>query len=175
MKKIFTVFILTIILSANFQLNQAVAQRPMHELHAMLIFNFIKYVEWPEASKSGDFIIAVYGDSGVFDELNKLYGGGKSIKGQTVKMVNASSVADLKKAHLIYLADNKSGDFQEILSGNNGSPTLLVTDKNGLGEKGSNINFKTVGGKLKFEINQSAFDKNNLKVSSSLLSMAIVI
>jgi hypothetical protein len=56
-----------------------------------------------------------------------------------------------------------------------GKPTMVITDKNGLGEKGSNINFKTVGGKLKFELNQAAFDKNKLKVSSQLVSMAIVI
>ena len=157
-----------------FQPTQVKAQKPMHELHSMLIFNFVKYVEWPDEAKSGDFVIAVYGDDKVFDQLNALYGG-KTHKGQPVKLVNASSVGQLNNAHLVYLADNKSGDFDAVLSQTTGKPTLLITDKNNLGEQGANINFKVVGGKLKFEINEAAFSKNNLKVSSSLLSMAIVI
>ena len=174
MKKALQIFILTAFALIVFKPNQAQAQREMYQLHSMLIFNFIKYIEWPADSKSGDFVIAVYGDDDVFGELEKLYGG-KSIKGQKVKLVNANSVSQLKNAHLVYLADNKSGDFEDVLAQSTGNPTVLVTDKNGLAEKGANINFKVVGGKLKFEINESAFSKNDVKVSSSLVSMAIVI
>jgi hypothetical protein len=56
-----------------------------------------------------------------------------------------------------------------------GKGTLVVTDRNGLGAKGSCINFKTVDEKLKFELNQSAIAASNLKVSSTLSSMAILI
>lgn len=174
MRKALQLSLLATVLFVVFQSTEAKAQRPMHELHSMLIFNFIKYIEWPANSKSGEFIIAVYGDNNVYEQLNKLYGG-KSIKGQSVKIISAKDEADLKNVHLIYLADNKSNNFDEVLSGSTGKPTLLITDKNGLGEKGANINFKTVDGKLKFEINESAFDKNSLKVSSQLVTMAIVI
>lgn len=174
MRKFLQVFIAVCIISTSLQLNTASAQKPMHELHSMLIFNFIKYVEWPADAKTGDFIISVYGDDDVFKQLNILYSG-RTVKGQNVKVMKANGLADMKNANLIYLADNKSGDFEEVLSEITGKPTLLITDKNGLGEKGSNINFKVVGGKLKFELNETAFNKNNLKVSSSLVSMAIVI
>ncbi|MFT4806067.1 MAG: hypothetical protein ACJAT1_001448 [Marivirga sp.] len=174
MKRALQVLLLTSAMAFVFQTNEVKAQRPTYQLHSMLIFNFIKYIEWPAEAKSGDFIIAVYGDDDVFEELNKLYGG-KSVKGQSVKVVNINKAVELNEAHLIYLADNKSNDFDEVLAVASGKPTLLITDRNGLGEKGSNINFKTVGGKLKFEINQAAFDKNSLKVSSQLVSMAIVI
>jgi hypothetical protein len=52
---------------------------------------------------------------------------------------------------------------------------LVITDKSGLGEKGSGINFKTVDNKLKFELNQKAIEASNLKVSGALSSMAILI
>jgi len=52
---------------------------------------------------------------------------------------------------------------------------LTVTDGNGLGQKGSCINFKVVDGKLKFELNQAVIGTSNLKVSSQLSSMAILI
>ncbi|MFN7329218.1 MAG: YfiR family protein [Bacteroidota bacterium] len=52
---------------------------------------------------------------------------------------------------------------------------MVITDRNGLGAKGSCINFKTVDDKLKFELNQAAIETSNLKVSSALTSMAILI
>ena len=53
--------------------------------------------------------------------------------------------------------------------------TLVITDKAGLGEKGSGINFKNVDNKLKFELNQRAVEASNLKVAGALSSMAILI
>jgi hypothetical protein len=51
----------------------------------------------------------------------------------------------------------------------------MITDKNGLGAKGSSINFKVVDNKLKFELNSKAIEASNLKVSGALSSMAIII
>ncbi len=150
------------------------AQRPMHEIHSMLIFNFVKYIEWPAESKSGEFVIAVYGDDDVYDQLATLYGQ-RQIKGQSTNIVNISDVSDLNKAHIIYLASSKSRDFEAILEKYDTKPTLIITDKSGLGKKGSSINFREVGGKLKFEINQATFDNSNLKVSSQLVNMGITI
>jgi hypothetical protein len=88
------------------------------------------------------------------------------------KFANASEVTD---CHVIFIDKSKSGEFEAINNKVKGKGTLLVTDKNGLGEKGSSINFKTVDNKLKFELNQKAIETANLKVSGSLSSMAILI
>jgi hypothetical protein len=174
MKPTFKIFIIFFFVSIGFNALNANAQRPMHEIHSMLIFNFIKYIEWPDDTKSGDFIIAVYGDDDVFNQLSKLYGQRK-IKGQTAEIVNVSDVSSLSDAHIIYISSNKSRDFEDILQKYDVKPTLIITDKSGLGKKGSSINFKEVGGKLKFEINQATFDDSNLKVSSQLVNMGITI
>jgi hypothetical protein len=174
MKFTFKIFIVAFFFVIGLNTFKANAQRPMHEIHSMLIFNFIKYIEWPDNTKSGDFIIAVYGDDAVFDELSKLYGQRK-VKGQNAEIINISDVSGINNAHIIYLSSSKSRDFEAILEQYDTKPTLIITDKSGLGKKGSSINFKEVGGKLKFEINQSTFDNSNLKVSSQLLNMGITI
>ena len=33
--------------------------RPMHEVHSMMVFNFTKYVQWPDHATTGEFIIGV--------------------------------------------------------------------------------------------------------------------
>ncbi len=63
----------------------------------------------------------------------------------------------------------------QVKTSTTGKSVLTITDGNGLGQKGSCINFKVVDGKLKFELNQGVVTGSNLKVSSQLSSMAILI
>jgi hypothetical protein len=149
-------------------------ERPMHEVHSMMIYNFIKYIEWPTETKSGDFIIGVYGDQEVFNALNKWYGG-KDKMGQKIVVKLYNNPSEISKCHMLYLAGPKSNDFEAVKNKFKNSPTLIVTDNKGLAQKGSGINFKMEGNKLKFELNQSTVQAANLKVSGQLASMAILI
>jgi len=154
----------------------AVAQesRPMHEVYSMMVFNFIKYVQWPDHDKSGEFVIGVVGNSEMFNTLNTWYGGkAKGTKTYVIKKFNSAS--EIGDCHVVFIDKTKSGEFEAVKGKVSGKGTLVVTDKNGLGEKGSCINFKTVNDKLRFELNQQAIDASNLKVSGALSSMAILI
>jgi len=148
--------------------------RPMHEIHSMLMFNFIKYVEWPSEAKSGNFIIAVVGDENVASTIQNFYTN-RTVKGQTVKVINVENVSSINNAHVLYISKNKSREFDEAKEKFVGKSTLMITDKNGLGSKGSCINFQEVNGKLKFEINQESIKGNNLRISTQLSSMGILI
>jgi hypothetical protein len=172
MKRIGKVVALIGLLLIGFSVKSA--DRPMHEIHSMLMFNFIKYVEWPETSKSGNFVIGVYGDDEVLNTLKTFYTN-RSVKGQNVQIVKITDVNSINSAHVVYLADDMNSQFDEVKAKFSGKPTLIITDGNNLGKKGSCINFKEIGGKLKFEINQASIQQNNLKVSNQLASMGIMI
>lgn len=149
--------------------------RPMHELHSMMVFNFLKYIQWPDDTKSGDFSIAVIGDDNVYQTLQKFYSNRK-VGSQKVSIENYSSADQVSGSyHLVYLSKNKSKEFDAVLEKFNSKSTLIITNTNGLGSKGSGINFRVVGDRLKFELNQAALTKCNLKVSSQLSNMAILI
>jgi hypothetical protein len=75
----------------------------------------------------------------------------------------------------VYVGKSKNKDFETIKNTTAGKSILTITDGNGLGQKGSCINFKVVDGKLKFELNQATVNGSNLKISSQLSSMAILI
>jgi len=32
-------------------------ERPMHEVYSMMVYNFIKYVQWPDHTEGGEFVI----------------------------------------------------------------------------------------------------------------------
>ena len=149
-------------------------ERPMHEVYSMMVFNFTKYVQWPDHAGSGEFVIGVIGNADVYNTLQGWYGGKpRGAKTYVIKKFNSAS--EVTDCHVIFIDKAKSGEFDAVNSKVKGKGTLVITDKNGLGEKGSGINFKTVDNKLKFELNQKAIEASNLKVSGALSSMAILI
>ncbi|MFM8832707.1 MAG: YfiR family protein [Cytophagales bacterium] len=162
---VLVVFILLII-------NEAPAQEcPIQEVYSMMVFNFSKYVLWPDTG-NGEFVIGVVGNQEIYKTLSTWYSGKpKGTKKFVIK--SFKNATEVQECQILFI--DKSGGFEKADEKVKGKGTLVVTDRNGFGAKGSCINFKTVGDKLKFELNQAAIETSNLKVSSTLTSMAILI
>jgi len=141
----------------------------------MMIFNFIKYTQWPEDESRNDFIIGIVGNPDIYSSMTLSYGG-KIFKGNRTIVVklfkNASEIPD---CDVIFVDNSKSKEFDAIREKVKGKETLVITDQRGLGSRGSCINFRTVDGKLRYEINQKALESARLRLSNSLTSMAILI
>jgi YfiR/HmsC-like len=149
-------------------------ERPNHEIHAAMLYNFIKYVQWPNESEAGEFVVGVYGDDNVFATLKQWYDGKpKGAKKYVIKKL--ASGAEAGSCQVVYVGKSKNRDFDSIKGSITTKPVLTITDGNGMGQKGSCINFKVVDGKLKFELNQGVVGAASLKVSTQLSSMAILI
>jgi hypothetical protein len=165
-----TILIAALLISGNV----FAQERAVHEVYSMMVFNFTRYVQWPDNDVSGQFVIGVIGNNDIYNTLNTWYSG-KPRGSKTYLIKKFNSAAEVSECHVLFIDKSKSGEFEAANNKVKGKGTLVVTDKNGLGEKGSAINFKTVDNKLKFELNQKAIEASNLKVSSSLTSLAILI
>jgi hypothetical protein len=173
MKKFISSLVLTLMFFVSF-VGTAGNDRPISEIHSMMIYNFVKYIQWPDYDVSQDFVIGVIGEDAVYNTLKTWYDGKlRGDKKFSVKKYN--SVADISKSHIIYIGKNEAKSFEAIHNRIKDFSTLTITDYPGLGAKGSAINFKTVNDKLLFELNQKAIDESKLKVSSQLSAMAILI
>ncbi|MGC4023491.1 MAG: YfiR family protein [Cyclobacteriaceae bacterium] len=149
-------------------------ERPMHEVYSMMVFNFVKYVQWPTNDDNKEFVIGVVGNTEIYNTLNTWYAG-KAKGNKTYVIKNFKNASEVTDCQVVFIDRTKSSEFEAVNTKVKGKGTLVVTDRNGLGAKGSCINFKTVDEKLRFELNQHAIEASNLKVSSSLTSMAILI
>ncbi len=166
--------LLVITLATVAIVNGVAQERPVHEIHAAMLYNFIKYVQWPNEGETGDFVVGVIGDENVFNTLKSWYDGkAKGSKKYVIKKL--SSPNEATDCQVVYIGKSKNRDFDVIKSSVTGKSILTITDGNGMGVKGSCINFKVIDGKLKFELNQAIVTGSNLKVSTQLSSMAILI
>jgi hypothetical protein len=145
-----------------------------YKLHSLFIFSFTRYVQWPEAYNTGDFEIVVLGDSPIVEELKSM-AQAKKVGDRNIKVTRINSINEITKCHILFISAAKSNQFNDILTKVSSHSVLLVTEEAGLGAKGSIINFIVKEGKLAFELNQSAVNRQNLKVSNELSRLAILI
>jgi hypothetical protein len=146
----------------------------IEKFKALYIFNFLKYFEWPASSKTGDFIIGVYGNDDIIPHLETI-AMKKKLGYQNIVVSVFKSLTDIKPCQLIYIPSSKSGEFQQIAGKILNSSTLVICDDPDLIKQGSAISFFDDSGELKFEISKGNIEKTNLKINSNLYSMGVAV
>jgi len=151
-----------------------VANSQSYKQHPLFIYSFARYIQWPDAYNEGDFEILVFGNSPIVEEL-KAMAKAKKIGDRTIKVTKINTTAEIRKCNMLFLPVDQSGKHVEVLQKVGVQSILVITEQPGLGALGSCINFITKDGKLAFELNQAAFTKQNLKASSEISRLAIMI
>lgn len=163
MKKLF------IILFA-FATSAAMAQTTNYQVHSLFVLNIAKYSEWPVSET--EFNIVVFGKSKIYDELTKLTAG-KNINGHTIKVTQVENISDIGNANIVFLADGKSGSLDDIVKATEGKSIMVIAEREGLFKKGAGFSFMlTETNTLRYDINNAALAKRNIKVSKNLATLA---
>jgi hypothetical protein len=170
LSKISSLIILLVLLVPKTHAQQATD----YAVHANIIYHFTKYIDWPDNKKSGDFIIGITGDSPLYDELKKNIAG-KMVGNQKIVIKKFSSSASSFNCHILFISEDESGSMKKIVSETTGTPTLLVSESEGLARKGACINFNTESDHLKLEINKNNIEQRDLNIASELLQLGKIV
>lgn len=152
------------------------AQETDYKAYSLFVYNFMKYIEWPSESQNKQvFVIAVFGDSPIFKEL-EILAASKKYKGKPIQVKKIITVDDKTECDLLYVASSKSANLKTILPLIKNKTMLLVAERDGMAKKGADISFTTLDDDvLKFEINKKAIESHHLKISSTLIALGIVV
>lgn len=172
----FYLILVGILLFNIMPVTQVHAQETDYRAYSLFVYNFMKYIEWPtETGNKEDFVIGVFGDSFILKELQNL-AATKKIKGRTILVKKLSTVDEVTSCQLVYIASSKSGSLKLLLEKTKEKPILLVAEREGLAKKGAGLSFVTMEDDvLKFDINRSIIEKHNLKVSTILISLGLIV
>jgi hypothetical protein len=155
-----------------FSFNSANAQK--EKFHSLFIYNFSKYVKWPDGQQNSEFVIGVLGSADMVKTLESM-AKSKTVNGNSIIVRNYKNASEVKDCQILYVSEEASSEINNVLARTSKRPVLIVSDKPGLAQKGSVINFVEQGGKIKFELNQKMAESRGLKVSGSLTSLAILV
>lgn len=163
------VSIVTIALSAGL-IKPAQAQGSTEQVKTLFVFNFTRYIQWPQ--QMSEVTIGVLGNDDKILAAFKEMAEKKSSSSMKIVVKQFTNPAEASNFHMVYIPENNSQAIKQLAATQN---TLVITEKAGMAQQGSFINFITENGKIRFEINKSRVDNSNLKISGQLMGLAIIV
>jgi len=162
-----------------------------YQVKAAFLYNFIKFVDWPEeklADVNEPIIIGIIGKdsfSDIFEALedkkikNKMvivqkFKGFEELKkdGQHAQAELEAQIQRIRKCHLLFVCSSETNSEKDIINSVRGHNVLTVGEREDFMESGGIINFVVEEKKVRFEVNLDACEKEKLKISSQLLKLA---
>ncbi len=142
---------------------------------ALYIYNFPKYFDWPIASKTGNFVIGIFGEpNGFSNELSKIIIN-KYVGEQKIELKFFAKSESIPKCHILFIPNSNIAFISKVKDQIKTNNTLLITESEGAIKNGSIINFVIKNSKLKFELSFKNAMANKLKVSQSIAPLAILL
>ena len=147
------------------------------QIKAAFLFNFARYVEWPDSAFSGPSAPVRICMAGAddFATIVSQAVGGKSVGDRAVDVVSGIGLADASACHILYVGAGLDGDASAVASSVSGGNVFTVADREGFAKTGGIANFMRADNKVRFEINPGAAKQAGLKISSRLLRLAKVV
>ena len=155
--------------------NLSKAQGVDYKAYSLYVYNFMKYVEWPEQDAHDDFVICVLGKSKIEKELSSL-SQQKKIKNKSIKVKTCKTVEEIGDCHLLYVADDKSSLIKDVGAKLKSKNVLIVGEREGLANRGASLSFVILDNdELSFDINKKIINYHKLKIAGSLVKLGTVV
>ena len=155
---------------------QAGASAQEAKYQSVFMYNFSKYIKWPDAYVSDHFVIGVLGDNReLYEHLVQMSETKKSANGLPIEIVQYRTIGDIGRCHMLFISSNYCDQIKQVKQAIANMPVLTITDVPGMAKKGSVINFVNKGDNIKFELNMDRARECGLMVAGSLASLAILL
>ncbi len=151
------------------------AQSPTeYQVKAAYLYNFLKFVEWPDDAAPdahGKWVIGFIGDTTIGDELARLIVG-KNVLGRDLQVRKFQAADNLRGCNILFIGESEKKHLAAILAELRGSGVLTVADMDNFIGSGGMIQFVVEDERVRVAIDVGATGRARLKVSSKLLSLA---
>lgn len=141
---------------------------------AAFLVKFPNFIVWPHTvaePTTNPFVIAVLGDSGMYDALSKLDPETR-INDRAFLFIKSSSIDAVTGAQIVFVGNDFAAQLDSVVKRLAAYPVLTVTDIPRGYEKGAMITFLVHDNRVRFKINHSQAKKVGLDISFRLLQVA---
>jgi hypothetical protein len=148
-----------------------------YEVKAAFLFNFTKFVEWPESAfedSHSAIVIGIIGEDPFGDSLTRIVAGQKA-QGRAIAIVRYRRGDDLRHCHVLFISASERPSTARILAGLQDAGVLTVSDIDGFAEAGGIMQFVMRENRVRFVVNLGAATQSKLRVSAKLLALAQVV
>lgn len=159
-----------LIVLSTFIGHNASAQLVKHE--AAYIFNFTRFIKWPESGTQDNFIIGVLGENEELAAELKNSAANRTVGSKPIKVVEFASIEQISNCQILFVPNKKTGSLKRISEHLSKQPTVIISEKMEWNPKESTINLHLIDQKLAFYINQKNAKSKGIVVSEKLLGLS---
>jgi hypothetical protein len=142
-----------------------------YQVKAAFLYNFAKFVEWPDAQPRAPFVIGVLGEDPFGPVLDQTVTG-KTVMSRPFAVRRLADAADAPQVDILFIAASERARLPEVLGRLRGANVLTVGDSESFVDRGGMVGFRTAGNMVRFDINLREANRAGLKISSQLLRLA---
>ncbi len=152
-------------------------QHSEYEVKAAFLFNFTKFVEWPDRTfddPHAPIAIGIVGDDPFGDALASIVAGQK-VQGRGIVIRKENFGDDLRHCQVLFISASERHHSGQIVAGLQDASVLTVSDLEGFAATGGVIQFVMQESRVHFIVNLGAATQSKLRVSAKLLALAQVV
>ena len=144
-----------------------------YQVKAAYLYNFAKFVTWPDSEAGAEFTICVIGRD-PFGQILDDTVRGKSVRGQPIALRRIPRAAEPRGCQMVF-ADYGDEFCRNLPVHSDWDGILLVGEGNSFARCGGMIGLTLKEGRVQFDINVQAVARAHLEVSSKLLQVASIV
>ncbi|WP_372880954.1 YfiR family protein [Psychromonas sp.] len=152
------------------------APAAINTLKVAYIYNIAKFTRWPEntwASTDAPFKLCFYAKNGFQDGLKTLEK--KEVNGHPIILLKPEQEADFQQCNAFYIDTEDRRRYRYLLSLIDPKTVLTISDDTPFFDYGGLVNLVEKDQRLRFEVNMQQLAHSQLKFSSKLLKLAILV
>lgn len=144
-----------------------------NDVKAAFLFNFTKFVDWPEAAFEGTsdpLRMCVVADAAFTASVDRIIAG-ETVRGRPLRRV-VPDASELPRCHVLYVGTAETDQADKLLSSVGRAPVLTVGETSRFMAHGGAIAFVVVNGRVRFDVHLRNAERAGLTISSKLLRVA---
>jgi hypothetical protein len=173
-------YLLAVILLIVAATSQAFAQERLQlaeqEIKAGLLYNFLKYTQWPPSragNPASNIVVCVLKEDPFADFLKPMEG--RSVNQKEIALRVVHDAGDVQTCHLIFIGAGEKEDWPKLREGLGGKNVLTVGDFDGFAEMGGMIEFGRLNNHIRVNLNIDAVAAAQLQVEDRLLRLVTIV
>lgn len=149
-------------------------------IKAGFIYNFAKFVQWPQAAfaqPDSPIVIGILGTDPFGSMLDRVVAG-KKIGGRSFvirRLEWGKDAANLKECDILFVSSSERKHMADVVHTVKHLPVLTIGEAPGFAAGGGVIRFVIEDNRVRFEINVDAAHDAGLDISSRLLTLAKIV
>lgn len=149
-----------------------------YEVKAAYIFNFTKFITWPNDTfdnSNAPYVLGIYGNDPFGSIIKKIIGTRESNgRKWIVKYYNRPE--QIRQCHILFITDIQNSELNRLIKYLDEKPILSIGDEvQNFCQHGGMINFTPKNAAKRFEINHKVAQNANLSISAKLLMLSKII